>query len=104
MQEEHHDTDYEQDVNETAGNVKGQEPKQPKNNQNRRDESKHVFNSFTSERVPIRIPVIAHSAITISHWIRALDHKAARSGIRNLSDITHALKVNLNAMFGVEHL
>ena len=31
------DADYQQDVNEPAGNVKGQEPQQPKNNQNRRD-------------------------------------------------------------------
>jgi hypothetical protein len=46
MEEEHHYADYQQDVNEAAGNVKSQEPKQPKNNQNRRDYSKHVFNSF----------------------------------------------------------
>jgi hypothetical protein len=32
VQEEHHYTDDQQDVNETCGNVKGQEPKQPKNN------------------------------------------------------------------------
>jgi hypothetical protein len=32
MQEEHHYTDDQQDVNEAGGNVKGQEPKQPKNN------------------------------------------------------------------------
>jgi hypothetical protein len=48
-------------VNEPAGNVKGQEPKQPKNNQNRGDYSKHVFNSFTFERAPMRNPVVTHS-------------------------------------------
>lgn len=32
MREEHHDTDYQQHMNYTAGNVKGQESKQPKNN------------------------------------------------------------------------
>ena len=32
VQEEHHYADYQQDVNEAAGNVKGQETKQPKNN------------------------------------------------------------------------
>ena len=46
MQEQHHDPDDQHDVNEAAGNVKGQEPKQPKNDQNRCDYSKHVFNSF----------------------------------------------------------
>jgi hypothetical protein len=33
MQQKHHDTDYQQDMNEAAGNVKGQETKQPKNDQ-----------------------------------------------------------------------
>jgi hypothetical protein len=37
MRYQHHDTDYQQHVNYAAGNVKGQESKQPKNNQNRRD-------------------------------------------------------------------
>jgi len=37
VQKEHNYTDYQQDVNEPARNVKGQESKQPKNNQNRRD-------------------------------------------------------------------
>jgi hypothetical protein len=32
MCKEHHDTDYQQHVNYAAGNVKGQESKQPKNN------------------------------------------------------------------------
>jgi hypothetical protein len=32
MCEEHHDTDYQQHVNYAAGNVKGQESKQPKSN------------------------------------------------------------------------
>ena len=35
MQEQQHYPDYQHDVNEAAGNVKGQEPKQPKNNQDR---------------------------------------------------------------------
>ena len=39
MEQEHHYTDYQQNVDEAAGNVKGQESKQPKNNQNRRDYS-----------------------------------------------------------------
>jgi hypothetical protein len=46
MQEQHHYPDYQHDVNQAAGNVKGQEPKQPKNNQDRSDYSKHVSNSF----------------------------------------------------------
>jgi hypothetical protein len=46
MKEKHHYTDYQEDVDEPTGNVKGQEPKQPKNNQNRGDYCKHVFNSF----------------------------------------------------------
>jgi len=33
MQEQHHDTDYQQDMNEAARDVKSQEPEQPKNNQ-----------------------------------------------------------------------
>jgi len=33
MQEKHHDTDDQQDMNEPAGNVKSQEPKQPKNDE-----------------------------------------------------------------------
>jgi hypothetical protein len=32
MQGEHHNTDHQQRVNDAAGNVKGQESKQPKNN------------------------------------------------------------------------
>jgi hypothetical protein len=46
VEEEHDYTDDQQDVNQTAGNMKGQESKQPKNNQNHGDNSKHVFNSF----------------------------------------------------------
>lgn len=46
MYEEHHYSDYQQDVNEAGGNVKGQKTKQLKNNQNRGDYCKHVFNSF----------------------------------------------------------
>jgi hypothetical protein len=37
MQNEHHNPDYQQDMNDAAGNVKGKEPKQPENNQNRGD-------------------------------------------------------------------
>ena len=47
MHQEHHDPYDEQDVNEPRGNVKREETKQPKNNQNRSDESKHVFISFS---------------------------------------------------------
>jgi hypothetical protein len=46
MQQQHHYSDYQHDVNKAAGNVKGQEPKQPKNNQDRSNYSKHVSNSF----------------------------------------------------------
>jgi hypothetical protein len=34
MQKEHNYADYQHEVNEAGGNVKGQEPKQPKNNEN----------------------------------------------------------------------
>ena len=34
MKDEHHDTDYEQDVNYARGDVKGEEPKQPENDEN----------------------------------------------------------------------
>jgi len=47
MQEQHHDPDYQRDVNEAAGYVKSKEPTQPKNNQDRSDYAKHVSISFT---------------------------------------------------------
>jgi hypothetical protein len=50
MEEEHHDTDYEQDVDQPSGNVKSKKAQQPKHNQNRCNKSKHVFNSLTSAR------------------------------------------------------
>jgi hypothetical protein len=50
MRKEHHDADYQQHMNYAAGNVKCQESKQPKNNQNCCDYSQHFFNSFTCER------------------------------------------------------
>jgi hypothetical protein len=34
MHDEHHDTDYEQDVNDAGGNVKSEEPEQPENDEN----------------------------------------------------------------------
>ena len=34
MQDEHHDTDDQKDVDDASGNVKGEEPKQPENDQN----------------------------------------------------------------------
>jgi hypothetical protein len=37
MHDEHHDADYEQDVNDAGGNVKGEEPEQPENDENRGD-------------------------------------------------------------------
>lgn len=46
MQKKHHYTDYQQDVDEASRNMKGQEPKQPQNDQNSSDYSEHVFNSF----------------------------------------------------------
>jgi hypothetical protein len=48
MQEQHHYPDYQHDVNEAAGNVKGQEPKQPKNNQ---DRDLMKLNRFKIERL-----------------------------------------------------
>jgi hypothetical protein len=47
MHQQHHDACDEQNVNKAGGNVKCEETKQPKNNQNRGDESKHVFISFS---------------------------------------------------------
>jgi hypothetical protein len=37
MENEHHDTDDQQDVNDAAGNVKGEKSKQPENDENRSD-------------------------------------------------------------------
>jgi hypothetical protein len=37
MQDKHDYADYQQDVNDTARNVERQEPKQPQNNQSRRN-------------------------------------------------------------------
>ena len=34
MQDEHHDTDYEQDVDDAGGNVKREESEQPENDEN----------------------------------------------------------------------
>jgi hypothetical protein len=61
VQEQHHYADYQQDVNETAGDVKGQEPKQPKNNQNRRDYSQHIFTPFLSTARDNQETLIAQS-------------------------------------------
>jgi hypothetical protein len=38
----------------------------------------------------------------ISRWFRAYGHKAVRFGIRNLFDMSHILKTNLNADKGEE--
>ena len=46
MQDEQHDTDYQQGVNQSAGNVKREEPKQPKNKQNCRNCSQHFLTLF----------------------------------------------------------
>jgi hypothetical protein len=46
MEGEEHETYDEYDVDETSGDVKGEKPKQPKNDQYRCDYPKHVFNSF----------------------------------------------------------
>ena len=43
MHDEHHDTDYEQDVNDASGNVKGEEPEQPENDKNYGYQCKHGF-------------------------------------------------------------
>ena len=64
MEQKHHYADYQQKVNEATGNVKGHEPKQPKNNQNRCDYSKHVFNSFDRKRGPIRNPFAPNRTIS----------------------------------------
>jgi hypothetical protein len=47
MHQEHHYPHDEQDVNETRGNVKRQETKQPEDDQNRSDYCQHVFISLT---------------------------------------------------------
>jgi hypothetical protein len=46
MYEKHHNANYQQDVDEAAGNVKSQESKQPKNDQNNCNYSQHFLNSF----------------------------------------------------------
>jgi hypothetical protein len=50
MHQEHHDPNDEQDVNEPRGNVKREETKQPKNNQNRSDKSKHCLHLLVYAR------------------------------------------------------
>jgi hypothetical protein len=50
MQGEHHYADYQQDVNHATGNVKREEPKQPKNNQNCRNCSQHFLTPFLAKR------------------------------------------------------
>jgi hypothetical protein len=37
MQNEHHDADYQQDVNDACGDMEGEKPEQPENNQDQCD-------------------------------------------------------------------
>jgi hypothetical protein len=37
MQHEHHDADYQQDVNDAGGDMEGEKPEQPENNQGQCD-------------------------------------------------------------------
>jgi hypothetical protein len=50
MQGEHHYADYQQHVNHGTGNVKREETKQPKNNQNCRNCSQHFLTPFLAKR------------------------------------------------------
>jgi hypothetical protein len=55
MQGQHHYTDYQQDVNQATGNVKGEETKQPKNNQNCSNCSQHFLTPFLAKRTIINL-------------------------------------------------
>ena len=59
MQGEDHYADYQQDVNHATGNVKREEPKQPKNNQNCRNCSQHFLTHFFAKRA-IRNLLVTH--------------------------------------------
>jgi hypothetical protein len=71
MYEKHHNADYQQAVNEAAGNVKSQESKQPKNNQNSRNYSQHILNSLCL-LARIGISLSRSARMPTSHWIRVV--------------------------------
>ena len=48
VKDEHHDTDDDQDMNNPSGDVKGEESKQPENDENCGDQCKHVLTPFIS--------------------------------------------------------
>jgi hypothetical protein len=92
MHQEHHDAYDEQDVNEPGGNVKREETKQPKNNQNRSDESKHVFISFSvCGKQKCLLPHTPHGRPFLGGFV-LLGIKAARLETTNLFDLRHILK------------
>jgi hypothetical protein len=63
MQQKQHHSHDERDMNQTAANVKREEPQQPKNNQNQSDYSQHVVLSlFLARDQPNQF--VAHSADT----------------------------------------
>jgi hypothetical protein len=92
MQGEHHYADYQQDVNHATGNVKREEPKQPKNNQNCRNCSQHFLTPF-SLSAPSEICMARKARIATLRWIRVHVDKPARLGISNLFDMSHILKI-----------
>jgi hypothetical protein len=55
MQGEHHYTDYQQHMNQGIGNVKREETKQPKNNQNCRNCFQHFLTHFFAKRAMISL-------------------------------------------------
>jgi hypothetical protein len=58
VQEEHHYTDDQQDVNEACGNVKGQEPSNQRTIRTAAINPSMSSTPFISERVPIRNPFV----------------------------------------------
>jgi hypothetical protein len=97
MQGEHHYADYQQDVNQAAGNVKREEPKQPKNNQNCRNCSQHFLTPFLAKRAIRNLHGIQGTNRDAS-WIRVYIDKPARLGIPNLFDMSHILKITASPL------
>jgi hypothetical protein len=97
MQGQHHDTDYQQHVNQGTGNVKREETKQPKNNQNCRNCSQHFLTPFLAKRA-IRICMPRKARIAPLRWIRAYVDKPARLGILNLFDMSHIFKITASPL------
>jgi hypothetical protein len=53
MENKHDQSDDQQDVNEAGANVKCEEAKQPKNDQNQGDKSEHSFASCRGEELGV---------------------------------------------------